>query len=81
MPKLPVARVTWKPRPNLRTAAAAWILAGGAHHTCFSQALTMGYLEDFAEITGIEMLVIDQNTSLGAFKKELMWNEAYYRMY
>ena len=41
----------------------------------------MGYLEDFAEITGIEMLVIDQNTSLGAFKKELMWNEAYYRMY
>ncbi len=81
MPKLPVARVTWKPRPDLRTAAAAWILAGGAHHTCFSQALTTVYLEDFAEIAGIEMLVIDQNTSLGAFKKELMWNEAYYRLF
>ena len=80
MPRLPVARVTWKPRPDLKTAAAAWILAGGAHHTSFSQSLTMEYLEDFAEIAGIEMMVIDQNTDLREFKKELKWNELYYRL-
>ena len=80
MPKLPIARVTWKPQPDLKTAAAAWILAGGAHHTSFSQAVTLEYLEDFAEIADIELLVIGQNTDLSEFKKELKWNELYYRL-
>ena len=78
LPKLPVARVVWKPEPDLKTAAAAWILAGGAHHTGFSQALTAEHLEDFAEMAGIECLMIDKATALREFKKELKWNEIYY---
>jgi L-arabinose isomerase len=78
LPKLPVARVVWAPNPNLRIAAAAWILAGGAHHTGFSQAVTAAHLEDFAAMAGMEYLLIDENTSLSTFKKELKWNEIYY---
>jgi L-arabinose isomerase len=55
MPKLPVARVLWIPQPDLEIAANSWILAGGAHHTAFSQSLTIEHLQDFAEIAGIEM--------------------------
>jgi L-arabinose isomerase len=78
LPKLPVARAVWRPQPSLKTSAAAWILAGGAHHTGFSQALTAEHLEDFAEIAGIEFLLINRDTTLSAFKKELRWNEMYY---
>jgi L-arabinose isomerase len=80
VPKLPVARALWKPRPNLATAAGAWILAGGAHHTGFSLALTKEYMADFAELAGIEFLLIDGDTEIAQFKKELQWNEAYYRL-
>ena len=79
LPKLPVARVLWVPKPNLEIAAHAWILAGGAHHTGFSQPLTFEYLEDFAEMCGIEFLLIDDSTTIAEFKKELKWNEAYYK--
>jgi len=78
LPKLPVARALWIPRPDLTTAAATWILAGGAHHTGFSQGVTVEHLEDFAEMAGIEFLLINQDTRLSDFKKELRWNEAYY---
>jgi L-arabinose isomerase len=78
LPKLPVARVVWVPEPNLQTAAAAWILAGGAHHSGFSQAVTAEHLEDFAEMAGLEFLLIDEDTKLSQFKKELRWNEMYY---
>ena len=81
LPKLPVARALWIPRPSLKVAATTWILAGGAHHTGFSQALTAQHLEDFADIAGMELLLIDESTSIREFKKELQWNEAYYRMY
>lgn len=81
MPKLPVARVTWKPEPDLKQAATAWILAGGAHHTCFSQAVTLEFLEDFAEIYDLELLVIDQNLNLRDFRNALKWNEVYYRQF
>jgi L-arabinose isomerase len=81
MPHLPVARVMWKPQPNLATAAQAWILAGGAHHTSFSQVVTLDQMETFAEIAGIEMLVIDQNTEIGSFKDSIRWNEVYYRLF
>ena len=78
LPNLPVARAVWIPKPNLETAAGAWILAGGAHHTGFSQALTSEYLEDFAEMNGIEFLLIDDSTKISELKKELRWNEMYY---
>jgi L-arabinose isomerase len=78
LPKLPVARAVWLPEPDLKTAAAAWILAGGAHHTGFSQALTVAHIEDFAEMAGVELLIIDDTTSLAELKKELRWNEVYY---
>ena len=81
LPKLPVARALWVPKPNFETAVTAWILAGGAHHTVFSQSITVDYLEDFAEIAGVEMLVIDNTTTVSDFKKELRWNELSYRQY
>ncbi|MDO9086915.1 MAG: L-arabinose isomerase [Anaerolineaceae bacterium] len=78
LPKLPVARAFWKPRPDLKTAAAAWIYAGGAHHTSFSYDLTADHLVDFSEMAGIELLLINENTNLVDFKKELRWNDLYY---
>jgi len=75
LPKLPVAHVLWKVKPSLNTGAAAWILAGGAHHTGYSQNLTAEYLEDFAEMAGIEYLVIDGDTKLRTFKNELRYND------
>ncbi len=80
LPKLPVARALWIPRPNLKVAAAAWIYAGGAHHTGFSYAVTAEHLCDFAEMAGTEFLLIDENTSLEDFKKELRWNDLYYHL-
>jgi L-arabinose isomerase len=80
LPKLPVARAVWRPEPNLKIAAGAWILAGGAHHTGFSHALTMEHLADFAGMAGMEFLRIDDSTTIPEFTKELRWNEAYYRL-
>lgn len=71
LPRLPVARAVWLPKPNLKVAAAAWIYAGGAHHTGFSQALTTEHLEDFAEIAGIELIVIDDDTRLRELRRQL----------
>ncbi len=75
LPKLPVARVLWKPKPDMATGCTAWILAGGAHHTCFSQNLTSEHLEDFADMAGIEIVFIDKETKLRDFKNQLRWNE------
>jgi len=80
LPKLPVARALWKPRPALEVAAAAWIHAGGAHHTGFSLALTPEHLEDFASMAGVELLLIDEGTELRRFRSELRWNDAAWRM-
>jgi L-arabinose isomerase len=80
LPKLPVARALWVPEPNLQIGAAAWILAGGAHHTGFSLSVTAEQLEDFAEIAGIEYLLIDNSTTISSFKKELRWNDLYYHL-
>ena len=80
LPNLPVARALWRPRPNLQTGAAAWIYAGGAHHTVFSQALRPQHLYDFSEMAGVEYLQIDETTELRAFKNELRWNDVAYRL-
>ena len=80
LPKLPVARALWRPHPSLAVGAAAWIHAGGAHHTVFSQALTPEHLYDFAEMAGVEHVQIDAGTELRAFKNELRWNDLAYRL-
>jgi L-arabinose isomerase len=76
--KLPVASAVWIPRPNLKIAAAAWIMAGGAHHTGFSHSVTATHLQDFAEMAGIESVVIGKDTQLSNFRNELRWNDVYY---
>jgi len=78
LPNLPVAHALWIPQPDLKVAAAAWIYAGGAHHTGFSQAVSVECLQDFAEMAGIECLLIDKNTNVSDFKRELRWNEVFY---
>ena len=80
LPKLPVARAIWAPRPNLEVAAAAWIYAGGAHHTGFSQAVTTEMLEDFAAIADIEVGIIDSETTVRGFQQHLRNNEVYYAL-
>lgn len=80
LPKLPVARALWLPRPNLKVAAAAWIYAGGAHHTSFSYSVTAEHLQDFADMAGIEFLLIDEHTRLREFRDKLRWNDLYYHL-
>jgi L-arabinose isomerase len=80
LPNLPVARVLWKPKPDMATGCTAWILAGGAHHTCFSQNLTSEHLEDFADMAGIEVVFIDGETRLRGLKDKLRWSEVYYQL-
>jgi L-arabinose isomerase len=79
LPRLPVARAVWKCRPDFKTACGAWIRAGGAHHTAFSYSVTAEHLRDFAEIAGIELVLIDGATRLTELEKELRWNEVYFQ--
>jgi L-arabinose isomerase len=80
LPKLPVARALWQPKPSLQTAAEAWLIAGAPHHTVFSASIGLEPLMDFAEIADIEFVVIDNNTTITDFKKELRWNQVYYHL-
>lgn len=80
LPKLPVANALWVPQPNFEVGASAWIIAGGTHHSCFSYDLTSEYWEDYAEIANIEMVHINENTTIAEFKKELRMNEVYYML-
>ena len=80
LPHLPVARVLWKPYPDMQTGCTAWILAGGAHHTCYCQNLTAEHMRDFADMAGIEFVLIDKKTDLHQLRNELRWNEAYYHL-
>jgi L-arabinose isomerase len=80
LPKLPVARAVWECRPDFKTACAAWIYAGGAHHTGFSYAVTTEHLEDFAEIAGMELAIIDAETTLRSFRQQLRNDEIYYHL-
>ncbi|MGA5823652.1 L-arabinose isomerase [Kitasatospora sp. NPDC094028] len=80
LPNLPVARAVWKPRPDLHTSTEAWLTAGGPHHTVLSGALGTEELDDLAEMLGVELLVIDDDTSVRQFTRELRWNQAYHRL-
>jgi len=79
LPQLPVARAVWECQPDFKTACAAWIYAGGAHHTVYSYAVTTEMLEDFAEIAGVELVVIDSSTRLRSFRSELRRDEMAFR--
>ncbi|MCR5105080.1 MAG: L-arabinose isomerase, partial [Eubacterium sp.] len=79
MPDLPVATNFWTPYPDLYTGAEAWILAGGAHHTAFSYDLTVDQMVDWAEIMGVEAVIIDENTTIPAFKRDLKLGEIFYK--
>lgn len=78
LPNLPVASALWEPRPNLSIAAAAWIHAGGAHHSAYSQAISTDNIVDFAEMAGAELVIIDADTRIRQFKNELRQNSVYY---
>lgn len=80
LPNLPVGRAVWTPRPDFATSAAAWLTAGAAHHTVMSTALGIEAFEDFARIAGVELLIIDENTTLRAFEQEVRWNQVYHRL-
>ncbi|MET7420273.1 L-arabinose isomerase [Dactylosporangium sp. NPDC005555] len=80
LPKLPVARAVWKPRPDLSTSAESWLTAGGPHHTVLSFAVGTEELQDLADMTGTELLVIDGDTTVRQFTKEVRWNQAYHRL-
>jgi len=78
MPNLPVGHAVWKARPDFSTAVGAWLQTGGAHHTAMSTQLDPQVVKDFARMAGIELLVIDANTTLEDFEKQIRWNGAYY---
>jgi L-arabinose isomerase len=80
LPRLPVARAVWEPRPGLSTAAEAWLMAGGSHHSVFTMALGLEAIRDLAQIAGIELVVIDEHTTAAQFANELRWNQAYYHL-
>ncbi len=80
LPRLPVARAIWEPKPDLSTSAESWLQAGGPHHTVLSTAVGTAELTDFAAMAGVELLVIDDSTTTRGFANELRWNQAYYRL-
>ncbi len=80
LPKLPVARALWEPRPDLTTAAESWLLAGGPHHTAYSQAIGREVIEDFAEMVGIELVAIGAETDAREFRRELRWSQVYWHL-
>ncbi len=80
LPKLPVGRAVWKPSPDFQTSAAAWLTAGAAHHTVMTTQVGVDVFRDFAAMSGVELLVIDADTTLGGFEREVRWNAAYYRL-
>lgn len=80
MPNLPVGRAVWKPAPDFETSAAAWLTAGAAHHTVMSTAVGVDVFRDFADMAKVELLVIDENTTIRDFTREVRWNAAYYRL-
>ncbi len=80
LPKLPVARAVWEPKPDLATSAESWITAGGPHHTVLSTAVDTDQLVDFANLLGVELLIIDGSTTRREFANRIRWNQAYYRL-
>ena len=80
LPNLPVGRAVWKPAPDFATSASCWLAAGAAHHTVMTTAVGIEVFRDFAEIAKTELVVIDEDTTVRGFQRELRWNQAYYRL-
>jgi L-arabinose isomerase len=80
LPRLPVGRAVWRPAPDFPTSATAWLLAGAAHHTVMSTAVGIEAFQDYARMAGVELLAIDESTTVRDFENELRWNAAYYRL-
>jgi len=80
LPRLPVARAVWQPRPDFRTSVESWLTAGGPHHTVLSSAIGAEELTDLAEMAGVELLLIDAGTNRRQLANEIRWNQAYYRL-
>jgi L-arabinose isomerase len=80
MPNLPVARIMWKPLPDLLTGAHAWILCGGAHHTVFSYDANAEMMEDFAEMMGIEFVHINEDTTITGLKQQLLLSDLVWKL-
>jgi L-arabinose isomerase len=72
MPNLPVARVMWRPAPDLFSGAEAWILAGGAHHTVLSYDCDAETMRDWARMMDIEFVWINKDTDPVRFERELL---------
>jgi L-arabinose isomerase len=79
LPKLPVAHAVWEPKPSLPISAEAWMLAGGSHHTVLTNAVSLETLEDFARMARVEHIIIDEDTKIRDFRRELQWTAAYHR--
>ena len=75
MPKLPVARAVWIPKPDFKRGCQAWLEAGGAHHAVFCHAVTAGEWEDFAAMSGLEVIRIGDDLDLRTLRNELRWND------
>jgi L-arabinose isomerase len=80
LPNLPVGRAVWEPRPSFPVSAEAWLTAGAAHHTVMSTAVGLEAFEDYARMAGTELLVIDEDTRIRDFRREVQWNSAYHRL-
>ncbi|GIM98189.1 L-arabinose isomerase [Paractinoplanes toevensis] len=74
---LPVACAVWEPHPDLATSAECWLMAGGPHHTVLSTALDVATVDQFAELTRTELVLIDESSTPRSIRRELKWNAAY----
>ena len=80
LPKLPVARAVWVPRPDFYASAESWLVAGGAHHTAMTTAIGVEHWADYAEMARTELLVIDEHTTAADFARTMRWNDAYHHL-
>ncbi|UQN29002.1 L-arabinose isomerase [Brachybacterium kimchii] len=80
LPNLPVACAVWEPAPSLATSAECWLTAGAAHHTVMTTATDLETWEDLAEISGLELAVIDESTTVRSFAQELRVNQVFHRL-
>ncbi|WP_291379314.1 L-arabinose isomerase [Demequina sp.] len=78
MPNLPVGRAVWRSKPDFKTAATAWMMAGAAHHTAMSNQLSLQVIEDFARIMGVELVVIDDAATVSGIERSMRFNAAYF---